>query len=227
MKKICLCALALVSALVFAACSGGESNEEKRYTDEAGNNVTEDEKGCTIFAKSLPTVMDYNGKNVQLTSVDLYESVVDHSYYLYIVTTLDASDLTDDEFYWLHESDLETICYITSEENEYDFDRAPNLGCLYDEDAKTIQYVSMSDYMKENRYSFAGSKLTVVATTTQKEQYEYENKDGDTRSLDKENEIMYSIDVESDLLGVDEIPNPLHDNIARWLYDKADYYSLD
>lgn len=219
MKKIRLCAVALAAALVLASCSGG-GEQEKTYTDDAGNSVTESERGKTISAKALPAAVEYNGNEIQLTGVEVYDAVANYSHNLYIVVTLDASALSDEDFHWLQESDLDVSCFITHEGNEYSNDLAHPLGVLAYTDTKEIQVVRTSDFGKENRNSFIDATIGVTVKVTQGEKYEYTTSSGKTGEMNKADSLLYRYHIDQEPAPAEDIAEPLYSHIVDWLTGK-------
>jgi len=212
-------ALILVCIFLFSTgCSPNNDTGVTHFTDELGNFVIESQGSRTVMIHDLPYNLSYNESQIPLVSVDFYENTVDYSHNLFIVTTLDISNLDDQQLHWLRESDLEVHAYLTSDDNDYDFTPAPALGNLLITDAQQLIFVNTSSFSKENRYSFAGSELSLRLDATQKETYEYTSDSGNTSKLHTRESLHYQATIGTDISSPDEIPEPLSSYIIEWLY---------
>lgn len=226
MKKVISVFLAVILVISLTACgAGNEKPESTNYFNDAGDFIIEDVGRYTVMTESLPRSVNYNGKNITLTDVSFYENCVDYSYMLFIVATLDVSELSESEIHWLRESDISVHCYITSEANDYDFDRATALGDLLLTDKNELIYVQISSVLEENRHSFASSDVSVCITVEQEETYEYTRSDGDIGTLNKEECLTYEATTGQSIQDAESISHPLYDYVAEWLYDQARWYA--
>lgn len=220
MKKIIFCLLVTFALLLgVAACSSGADSEFTK--DEFGNQVLSSDRGNTTFVEDIPYASKYNNTSVSLTEFGAYQNISNYSYNLFILITLDVSNLSDEELHWLRESDLEVNSYITSEDNGYDFDSMPELGNLLLTDSKELVFVFTTSFFKENRYDFSESKVCVAVSAKQEETYEYENSEGKVSDLHKSEALQYTISLDADLSSPETIEQPLYEYIVKWLNNKA------
>ncbi len=221
MKKCVPLLLSLI--LLFSGCSNSGSSSIIYSTDSVGNTVIENEGSRTTIVDELPYELQYNGVGIPIVDVSVYENKVNHSYHLFVVTTLDVSGLDEDSLHWLRHSDLDVHVYIEGGKNEYDFDTAPVLGSIYWTDVKQLVYVHTSSFFEENRYSFAESELTVTLIATQEEEYVHKTNDGRTIELNKKEEVMYNTTLDGTIPHTDDIDTSLADYIGEWLHNRADW----
>lgn len=200
----------LILTLTLTGCASGSGSSIDITEDANGNTVFTSSYANTTMIDTLPYDVMYNGDAVSLSSVDLYEYVVDYSYNLVIVVTFDCSGLDDSDFHWLTESDMDVRAYLEGENTENEFSVAPILGRLNYTDTQKAIYVFTSSFLNENRKSFSGSSITVTATVKQ---------EGEDTPLE---ELNYTSSVPQSLPDPDEIPSPLSDYVAKWLHEKAE-----
>jgi len=221
--------LLMALTLIFsAACShpGSNANEYTFTEADDGASVMASERGATSFYDLLPAKVNYNGKNIILSSVDTYQMHIDskYSYVLYVIVTLDVGELEDDEIYWLRESDIDAAVYLTSESNDYDFDRMNVLGNVLITDQDIIQYVFTSSFWQENRYPFDNSEIDVAFNVKLEETYEHRSDDGEIHDIHKENGVHYSKVLPEGMPSPEEIKQPLYGYIAKWLEEEGQFY---
>ena len=169
----------------------------------------------SVSAEELPHVMQYAGKDLPMTSVTTYEGRDSVGYTLFLVAEFDVSAFTDREIKALTDNSsgqakLRVDVFLTSEANDMDMDTASHLGTLHLTDRRVLQVVHMSK-IGEYYDSFDGSKYSYVISVN----------DGDS-ALPTYKLICTGTAHPS---GVSEIPEPLHGQIAAWLYDKAQFYA--
>ena len=207
MKKL-ICVV-IILALTLTGCASGAGSGVNYTEDANGNTILSSSYSNTTMIDTLPYDVMYNGDAVSLSSVDLYEYVVDYSYNLFIVVTFDCSGLNDSDFHWRTESDMEVRAYLQGENTENEFSVAPILGRLNYTDAQKAIYVFTSSFFDENRKSFSGSSITVTASVKQ---------EGEDTPRE---ELHYTSSVPQSLPDSDEIPSPLSDYVAKWLHEKV------
>jgi len=225
MKKLFIL-LTTAVFLLCTACSQQSQNEITHSTTEDGNRVTISKSNTTVFFEELPAELSYNEKEISITSVSAYQgySKNSYSYVLFIIVRLDVENLEDDELHWLRESDLNMDVFLTSTENDYDFDRMNPLGNLLTADKNEICFVFTSSFFKENRHAFDGSKITVTQSVEIEETYEYVDNDNDVHNLHKTNGLHYNMVLPNDMPSPEEIEAPLYGWIAEWLSNEAQFY---
>lgn len=215
MKRILMMGL-MVLMLIFPGC-GSSTVDTTFETDDAGNRVMIFREDKTIFPESLPCSVVYNDKNIILENVDFYQSQQDYSYSMFVVFTLDCSELDESQLHWLRESDLDTNVYLTHEKNGYDFDSLLCLGSLLENDIGKISFVYVTSFSKENRYDFAESDITVIVAAEQEELYVEDDHEAKYR-----NSLHYNVVVPEQISkDLEEIPQPLYDYVAKWLKNLA------
>lgn len=227
MKRLIALFLTLTLILALAACGSGSSDsgfKTTMTTDEYGNNVIEFEGCRTAMIDTLPYDLVYNNSHISLIDISFYENVADYSHNLFIVTTLDVSELSEEQLHWLRESDLDVNAYLTSENNGYDSTPASFLGSLYYTDTEKLIFVHTSSFGRENRYSFSGAELSLTVTVTQEETYEHKFDDGSTSNFNKEEKLHYSGIVDENLPDAETIEEPLYSYVVKWLRNEADFY---
>lgn len=205
----------ICSAVLLSGCSSDPLPTEPK-TDEAGNLIISSSNHRTVMLDTLPYDVKYNDSSLSFLDVEFYENKVNHSHHLFILATLDVSNLDEDQLHWLRESDLEVYGYITSESNDYNFKRTSYLGSLLYTDTKELVFVLTSNFLEENRNSFAGSNISLIIDVTQEEKTEDD--------WNKVESLHYSATVGESLPDPDTISDPLRGYIAEWLYNKADFY---
>lgn len=214
MKRLIVLLLVVIQMLVLCSCA--HEKHEHRYeneTDKYGNTVFVDPMRRTAIIDKLPYDLKYNETSVALTDVKLYEMCPKYSHSLFIVVTLDVSDLDDAQLHWLLESDMSVKPYITCEKNGYDFKGADLLGKLHNIDNKTLEFVFTSSFTEENRHSFADSSISTTVCIKQE-------KDG---SLDEA--LQYAMTVPSPVPDFSEMDQVLLKFVPDWLQEKVDSFS--
>lgn len=197
MKKVIL--ILIITSILLTSCSPAVSKETQTVKDP---NITySDESGDSYDIKKLPFDMKYNGVNVQLLSVDLYQDKVEHSYNLYAVISLDISKITEDDLYWIDKNkEIEPAIYITNKQNDIKFDSMQKL-CTYDDGGIRKIAFWMND---EYRYSLSPSDICASVDIESKKTYDYKGK-----KLNKSDSYMYSIDSCTDFKSTDTIDSGL------------------
>lgn len=113
----------------------------------------------------VPASVEYNGKKVSISRVDMFQAYDENSfsYMLYGRVVIDASELDDDEFYWFYSEDAEVDFDLTCKANEFDNDSLTQIGLTYDEENREMNYyfASISFSHTRNRYSFDHSSAKI------------------------------------------------------------------
>lgn len=198
-----------------------EPTTKSFYTDESGNFIRNDEDGVSISAAVLPCSIPHNNANITVSSVNVYQDLIEdyYAYTVYVVVELDVSELDEAQIHWLRESDISTTVFLTNEKNEYDNYQMSRLGNLLVEDTSKIYYVFTSSAYKDNRYDFSGSDMTVFFTFTQEKTYLYNDSERHC-----ENYFRYNFTMPENSPSAETIPEPLYSYIAEWLGNQADFY---
>lgn len=222
MKKILLMMVIWCLLLSLCACTSTPAN----------TSYTSIDRGEYEFESGIPFQMNYNGKELTVSNISAYEQYTSHQYTLYVVVKIDASDLTDDELYWLQKDDIDADLSITCEDNNMENDSMSLLGSLRYTDTKQLNLVYYTSFFHETRYSFAGSRIKCSFRATQKEKYEYEY-NGEKQSSKKVNVAYYTYDVPENLEDPEvalkgttlfEYMNEWLAQILKNLQDLASYY---
>lgn len=227
MRKARIILIAIIVLVIFVSgCTHSSSSiyDSEWATDPSGNRVLVYEGSFTTFPDNLPADIQYNDSFVTVEKITFYQNSPKYSYNLFMVVTLNVSELDDSQIHWLRESDLDVIAYLTNEKNDYDFDRMSPLGSLLVEDQHKIHFVFTSSFLKENRYTFAGSEITLAIDLKQEETYEYVSSKGDSYDKNVVQALHYTVAVPDSIPEAETIPQPLYKYVAEWLNDKAEFY---
>lgn len=218
MKKVIALMLALVLAL--AGC-GTAQKKDNWTTDSRGNRIHEEVSGTVYYGPVMPITCPYNEKSVTLESIKCYQTQIDYSYWIYVVATLDVSELDDTELHWLMESDMAYNAFLDSEKNGYDFKTMSKLGKLHYTDTGKIDFVYMISPFtsNENRYDFAGSEVHISFNITQQETYSGENSAGEATDYPKKHSILCTYVLEENLPDPETIDRVLYNYMVKWLED--------
>lgn len=208
MKKFFAVLGATILSVFLSACTSDRSSVIT-YRDESGNFFIETSSDRTAMIDAIPYELKYNDSNISLVDVSLYENRTNFSYNLFLVCTIDVSNLDEEQVHWLKESDLNVRAFITNESNDYDFYSARYLGSLHYTDTNKIMYVFTSSFSEENRVSFSGSDISVAIDVAQ-------NADESPAEC-----LQYSFSAADSLPPPEEIEQPLQDHIADWLQTRA------
>ncbi len=205
MKKVL--SILLVSALLLGLAGCG-----KTQTDENGNEYSVKRNTYTVYPKSFPCDIDYNGETLVLDDVLLYqrdERSGSSTYNLYVIAEFDISKLNDQDQFWVT-TDMKGELRITSEDNDMKNSIGRSLGNMQIEDTDTLVFVFCSQDIV-SRHSYVGSDITLTLSLKEDEG-EYEEVD-----------IIYSDTVPSDVLPreqiADKFGNKLATTLTNWEYD--------
>jgi len=211
-----------IALLACSSCSNGSNDYGvKSSTDEQGNFIIETKGSRTIRISELPGSLKYNDTSVSLESVRIFQSKYDYEYTLYVVTTVDVSNLSDDELHWFRESDFDSAVYLTNDKNKYDFDSMNLLGSLLLTDEKQIYFVYTTSFISENRYSFDSVELSVSLNTKQEETFEYTNDKGEKTDLHRTESLGYNFTQDTTPDSIETLEQPLYENLVKWLNQKS------
>ena len=193
--------LALLLILAALAACGGVQKE----TLEDGAVVTRREGGDMYSFSRLPRDISYAGETIQLTefhALSMQGSNYNHSGYF--VTVIDASSLTDEQFHWLLEADLDIDVYIKGGENELEFSSVTHLRTYYTD--KTLYACFITPLSKSFRHSFLGADITLSV---------------DVKENGKRDEYAYRITLDEDNCAIlaEDLPAEIHDNLLNALQD--------
>jgi len=159
------CAVLLLS---LSACSGNEGFTPTTFSD--GSKAYYSGNHLNYSMKTIPFDMTIEEKSVPLCNTSFFEYHADHGYTAYFIASLDRSNLSDDDIYWLTKFDDKKHCktidfnvYAYSEKNELSTDPLHLLGIVYDDEY--IYYSFCSDHC---RYSFLDGNFScqIIITPT-------------------------------------------------------------
>lgn len=218
MKKIITIVCIVVSLFFCAACENqNDARPTLPPTDENGNSIEYSEKGKSVKIKNLPCVVEYNGSEIELESIEMYESYSKEtcSYFLYSVVAFNVSNLTDEEVHWLQDEDAKAfMLYNNNDENgESDFCHMEKLGSLYLKDTHELFYAFAPSYYTAYRDSFAEKSCSFSFRVKQEETYAYDKE----TDLNKEYYYSYLFSIPSEMEDSEAIPRPLYDYMVKWL----------
>ncbi len=153
-----------------------KSNRTKHEAEQASIRAHESEHNQTVT--SFPHKMTISGKTAHLSSVDIFETKVNHGYVAHLVITIDRGQLTDDDMYWIlkgyrYDWELDASALWWPESTESDSDSLHFLDCVY-----TDSNIYFFFYTDLQRYSLKNTTFTVHITYLQdgadySEQYRY------------------------------------------------------
>lgn len=202
MKRLILTFIAMIFMLL-CACSSGVSS----YVDSNGNVVIETDDVRTISYSTLPAYIKYNESNITFEDVEFYQNYISGAYNGFAIIKLDVSNLDADTVAKLRKDDLKVSAFITSEKNEYDFERTMHLGNLLLEDEGKLLFVETTAFDKSNKHSFADSEIEISVDISQR--------DGGRETA------MYTYEVASTAKSTAELNDTLASYIGQWLDTKG------
>lgn len=169
------------------------------------------DKTTPIRFDSIPGEIVYNDTTISLSDVSFGEVYADHGYTGYCVVTVDRSNLTDDDVYWMLKKDLgdmqaefEVNAYLSSESNALNSEYLSSLRTTYDNDSiyfffytKDVQREHLSDFEIDIQLIVSPEK-SLTADTTQYYYFDFDAEAGvdysDYDSVFSEKERNYLID---------------------------------
>lgn len=168
-----------------------------------------------IRFEELPGEITYNDASISLSAVSFCEVYAAHGYNGYCVATIDRSNLSDDDIYWMLKTDLgetrselEVNAYISSENNSLDSERLSKLRTSYD--SENIYFMFYTPDVQRERLNDFSIGLQIVmspekdllAPTTQYYYYDLDAEEGvdytDYSSILSEKEIEVLLDALND-----------------------------
>ncbi len=196
MKKLIHILLCLLITMLLVGCS--EKPEPAQITyDELGNKTTTTAKGSDTSASTLPCAIDFNGKNVYLTKIELSQTKSDSGEYsLYTFVHFDVSALSDDEINDFRRQKLSVLISLNSPQNDMDSARTTHLGNLLYTDTKELIWIdtnSLTD-LTHPYHSFMEDSwfdCSFYITVEQTAKYTYQSSNRKTYSLNKVNSLYY------------------------------------
>lgn len=187
-RKLLLITCCLTISFTNLGCGSSnynESNSINLETSDNGTSIMRRDSGDTYTIESIPHDISYDGKNIILDSVNLYEDKVDHGYSLYALVNFDFSDLSDDDIYWMEEDeDLDVTIYVDSEQNKFEDERMNTFSRIR---RTTSDIYSVALRISDKyRYSLSNDSYNVCVNLKQGGTYKY-----DDSELDKTDTYYY------------------------------------
>lgn len=163
MKKLYAILLLLVLSFSLVACdpttSQNLNDTASTYFSDGSYCYYNPGNQVVYSIKSLPFDITVEEKAVPLIKTSFFELHENHGYTGYFVATLDRSNLSDDDVYWITKYDSKKLvktfdmnAYVDSAKNDLDTSRLNYLGCVYDN-----QHIYFSFSTDSYRYSFLDS----------------------------------------------------------------------
>ena len=188
MKKKLL-AFVLCLGLGLTGC-GSEIAEVSTAFDEAGNYIHISNLRTTYSPVSLPYSVPYNESELIFDSVDVYQDKYNSEYQVYVLITLNTSNLTEDEYHWLCEEDIEyESCSIKSEENNFDEDLSYR-GKITGDNSLTLVFYNRNGY----RNSVEGYDISAQIWIQQQEMATYENSEGEIAEGNRSHDVLLTFE---------------------------------
>lgn len=168
-----------------------------------------------IRFKELPGNITYNDTSISLSSVSFCEVYAAHGYNGYCVATIDRSQLSDDDIYWMLKTDfgetrseLEVNAYLSSEKNSLENERLSKLRTSHDSEniyfmfyTPNVQREHLNDFSIGLQIVMSPEK-DLLASTTQYYYYDFDAEEGvdytNYNSVLSEKEIEILIDALND-----------------------------
>lgn len=148
MKKkyalLMLCVFMITSGCSQTSNSNTTNTESSNSATDPYNRVEERDSGLTCVFSSLPYEMDYNGSKIIFDSADFVQtkSASGHGYIPYLAITLDTSNVSEDDLYWMDKNeDISFLANITCESNNIE--------------SEPMQCVGMANYGDKRVYTFS------------------------------------------------------------------------
>lgn len=218
----------IIFACVILLLTGcGDSSSEKRYKDDNGNTITETDSTKTIYLKSLPSELQFNNTSIQYIALDMYQdnSYSGHGYNIYATLTIDVSNLSDDELYWLDkdteyisDKTLQVKCYITDEHNDLDFESMSPISVVVDGKKRTYTFMLINEFKND----FTNASLSGYVNLMQDETYKQKSDSGLPLEINRVFNYQYEIDCTDNykLLTIDDMDTNIYNSINNALQSK-------
>lgn len=188
----------VIICVLLTGCGSTATNTPKKIekitTDPDELIISESERGVSKNIEIIPyDNLIYNDETFSLKSIDFYQeqSESGFGYYPYVVVQFDFSSLCEDSIYWMMKKTgsfgIRTFgvdAYITSEQNNIDFERMTLLNATYNNESATYIFFILEEY----KYDFSDMKLNISVDVMQDETYDYN--DG---KLNKHNDYTWII----------------------------------
>lgn len=172
--KTILCVLLVVFLIylllkIIAYISFKRDLKTNYFIENDGTTVLVSDYGNSYTLKQLPKNLKYNDKSILLETIEFYQDKNNYVYDLYAIVTLNLSELSDEEIYWmLKNNDLDYYSIdIDSEKNEYKDKPLSYLNkSLQNSELKLLFYLQ-----EDSRYSFESGTFDFNFQIKQSEKY--------------------------------------------------------
>lgn len=173
----------LLAACLLSGCSGRTYVLPEDYTTRTA-------------VDGMPFTMDYNGTEVKVKSIELYQSQNEETYVWHpqAIIRVDISNLTEEQIFLLTNSqgipdevDMQFDVLYTSEQNDVSHERMTLVTDYVDNSNKELVYIYY-EYNKVLKKDLSDISIDLTATLIQDETYE---KNG--HKYNKENQYTYEM----------------------------------
>jgi len=155
----------LVLLLIGCAILYGYSQSlklQKQQEIEASNRAHYTEHNQSV--STFPHAMNIDGKTAYLERIDVLELYGNHSYFGYVIITIDRGQLSDDDVHWIMKGkrynwELDASAHYWPDGTDGEIDSLHFLSCRYDGDY--IYFIFNTD---EHRYSLKGTRFSMAVT---------------------------------------------------------------
>lgn len=216
MKKVCILLLIMFSIFI-TGCHKLEIPQLETGPDGEQVNVLPNGLDCKL--KKLPYKMDFDGKSIIYSSVDIYQMESEHGYYPFVVMCIDLTSLTDDEIYWSKEEDsIESEVFFQSPSNDINF-TTMNYVSSFDKDK--YRYFVFG-YFDESKKDFSDIELNCTITLKQATK--------DSEGFNLKNEYTYHVngvngDTNNYTKSFNDIEDFIQDKIVESISNEIKYLS--
>lgn len=168
--------LLIVSLLLIASCGNSDNITVEKNAD--GSTVISDGNITAISPTSIPyDNLTYGDDTFSITSVDFYQGIdsTGFEYSPYIIVSFDLGNMSEKGEHWLmnnyndpsqHNRTFRVSAYLTSNQNNLDFDSLSELYCQYKDHKVTYAFYSYDNTYKND---FSDMELSISADITQDE----------------------------------------------------------
>ncbi len=173
MKKNSILLMALLMTFILVSCSSAST------------------KSDPITISDLPGDIPCNDTQITLSAVSFCEVYAAHGYTGYCIATVDRSNLSDDDLYWMLnketgqlQAEIDIVAYLTSEENSLESERLSQLQTIYNGEniyfmfyTTDVQRKHLNDFELTLQIIMSPEK-SLIADTTQYYYYHLDAEEG-------------------------------------------------
>jgi len=144
-----------IFVFILIGCDTNSYTVEK--TDDGGTIVYSSDYGTTYSYDELPINIEYNGNDIKCLYTEIYQEKAEHGYDIYVVASIDLSELSEDDIYWIgKDEELRISVLLTNKENDVEGVSMNELCMLENNNVRRIVFYLNDTY----RYTFANSCLS-------------------------------------------------------------------